>query len=113
MIPRPEPKAIVELLKKYKPGFLPGVPSIFVGLLADEQFRKMDLSFIQGFISGAAPLAEDPIRDLQKPTGATILEVSGMTETTPVATVTPWGGTIKPCTVGCPVPCLLYTSPSP
>lgn len=104
MIPRPEPKAIVELLKKYKPGFLPGVPSIFVGLLADEKFRKMDLSFIQGFFSGAAPLAEDTIRDLQKLTGATILEVYGMTETTPVATVTPWGGTIKPGTVGCPVP---------
>jgi long-chain acyl-CoA synthetase len=104
MIPRPEPKTIVELLKKYKPGFLPGVPSIFVGLLADEKFRKMDLSFIQGFFSGAAPLAEDTIRDLQALTGVTILEVYGMTETTPVATITPWGGEIKPGTVGCPVP---------
>jgi long-chain acyl-CoA synthetase len=104
MIPRPEPKTIVELLKKYKPGFLPGVPSIFVGLLADEKFRKMDLSFIQGFFSGAAPLAEDTIRGLQALTGATILEVYGMTETTPVATITPWGGEIKPGTVGCPVP---------
>ncbi|MHB8897002.1 MAG: long-chain-fatty-acid--CoA ligase [Candidatus Geothermincolia bacterium] len=104
MIPRPEPKAIVELLKKYRPGFLPGVPSIFVGLLADEEFRKMDLSFIRGFFSGAAPLAADTIRDLKALTGATILEVYGMTETTPIATVTPWGGEIKPGTVGCPVP---------
>ena len=104
MIPRPEPKAIVELLKKYKPGFLPGVPSIFVGLLADDEFRKMDLSFIRGFFSGAAPLAADTIRDLKALTGATILEVYGMTETTPIATVTPWGGEIKPGTVGCPLP---------
>jgi len=104
MIPRPEPKAIVELLKKYRPGFLPGVPSIFVGLLADDEFRKMDLKFIRGFFSGAAPLAADTIRDLKELTGATILEVYGMTETTPIATVTPWGGEIKAGTVGCPLP---------
>lgn len=104
MIPRPEPKAMVELLKKYKPQFLPGVPAIFVGLLNDPEFRRMDLSFIRGFFSGAAPLAADTIKELQDLTGATILEVYGLTETTPVITVTPWGGKIKPGTVGIPVP---------
>ncbi len=103
MIPRPEPKAMVELLKKYKPMYLPGVPAIFVGLLNDPEFREMDLSFIDGFFSGAAPLAADTIKDLQDLTGATILEVYGLTETTPIITVTPWGGTIKPGTVGVPV----------
>lgn len=104
MIPRPEPGAIIELLKKYRPGFLPGVPTIFVGLLATPEFREMDLSFIKGFFSGAAPLAADTIRDLQDLTGATILEVYGMTETTPIICITPWGGTIKPGTVGVPAP---------
>ncbi len=104
MIPRPEPGTIIELLKKYRPGFLPGVPTIFVGLLATPEFREMDLSFIKGFFSGAAPLAADTIRDLQDLTGATILEVYGMTETTPIICITPWGGTIKPGTVGVPAP---------
>jgi long-chain acyl-CoA synthetase len=104
MIPRPEPEGIMEILKKYKPGWLPGVPTIFVGLLKDEGFRKMDLSFIKGFFSGAAPLAPDTIRDLQELTGATMCEVYGLSETTPVVTITPWGGVIKPGTVGCPVP---------
>ena len=31
-------------------------------------------------------------------------EVYGSTETSPVVTVTPWGGTVKPGTVGVPVP---------
>jgi long-chain acyl-CoA synthetase len=103
MIPRPEPKGVIEILKKDKPDYLPGVPTIFVGLLAEPEFREMDLSFIKGFFSGAAPLAADTIRDLKELTGATILEVYGQTETAPIATVTPWGGEIKPGTVGIPV----------
>ncbi|MHB8780142.1 MAG: long-chain-fatty-acid--CoA ligase [Candidatus Geothermincolia bacterium] len=104
MIPRPEPEMLVELLKKYRPDYLPGVPTIFVGLLANEEFRKLDLHFIQGFFSGAAPLASDTIRDLKELTGATMAEVYGLSETAPIATVTPWGGVIKPGTVGVPVP---------
>lgn len=104
IIPRPEPEGIIELLKKYRPTFLPGVPTIFVGLLSTEEFRNMDLGNIKGFFSGAAPLAADTIRDLKDLTGATILEVYGMTETAPIITCTPWGGEIKPGTVGVPVP---------
>jgi long-chain acyl-CoA synthetase len=104
LVPRPDPKINIELIKKYKPTFLPGVPTIFVGLLAEPAFRKMDLSSIKGFFSGAAPLAADTIRDLKSLTGADMCEVYGLTENAPIATVTPWGGTIKPGTVGCPVP---------
>ncbi|MBW2544724.1 MAG: long-chain fatty acid--CoA ligase [Deltaproteobacteria bacterium] len=103
MIPRPEPKALAELIKKYKPTFIPGAPTIFVGLLAEPEFRKMDFSRVKGFFSGAAPLAADTIRDLKELTGATMCEVYGQTETSPVATVTPWKGVIKPGTVGVPV----------
>jgi long-chain acyl-CoA synthetase len=104
MVPRPEPKINVELIKKQKPTFLPGVPTIFVGLLADPEFRKLDFSSIKGFFSGAAPLAADTIRDLKDLTGATMCEVYGSTETAPFATVTPWGGKVKPGTVGIPIP---------
>jgi len=103
MIPRPDPNSILEVLEKHSPTFLPGVPTIFVGLLADPRFRSMDLSFLKGFFSGAAPLAADTIRDLKDLTGATISEVYGMTETSPAVTLTPWGGTIKPGTVGVPI----------
>ncbi|MBN2283885.1 MAG: long-chain fatty acid--CoA ligase [Deltaproteobacteria bacterium] len=104
MIPRPDPKGIIDLIKKYKPTFIPGAPTIFVGLLAEPEFRKMDLGFIKGFFSGAAPLAADTIKDLKDLTGATMCEVYGQTETSPIATVTPWKGVIKPGTVGIPVP---------
>ncbi len=103
MVPRPEPKINIELIKKYKPTFLPGVPTIFVGLLADSGFRKLDHSSMKGFFSGAAPLAADTLADLKDVTGATMCEVYGSTETTALATITPWGGIIKPGTVGVPV----------
>ena len=103
MVPRPDPKINIELIKKFKPTFLPGVPTLFVGLLADPNFRKLDLSSVKGFFSGAAALASDVIRELKDLTGATMCEVYGTTETAPYATVTPWGGTAKPGTVGVPI----------
>ena len=104
MVPRPEPQINIEIIKKYKPTFLPGVPTIFVGLLAEPAFRSLDLSSIKGFFSGAAPLAADTIKDLKDLTGAMMCEVYGSTEAGPFVTVTPWGGQIKPGTVGIPMP---------
>jgi long-chain acyl-CoA synthetase len=103
MVPRPEPKINIELIKKYNPTFLPGVPTIFVGLLAEADFRKLDFSEMKGFFSGAAPLAADTIKDLKDLTGATMCEVYGSTETTAMVSITPWRGRIKPGTVGVPV----------
>ncbi len=103
MVPRPEPQINIDIIKKYKPTFLPGVPTIFVGLLAEPAFRNLDLSSIKGFFSGAAPLAADTIKDLNDLTGAMMCEVYGSTEAGPFITITPWGGQVKPGTVGIPV----------
>lgn len=103
LVPRPEPRINIEILKKHRPTILPGVPTIFIGLLADPDFRKLDLSFIKGFFSGAAPLAMDTIKDLKNLTGAMMCEIYGITETSPMIAGTPWGGTNKPGTVGVPL----------
>jgi len=86
------------------PGFLPGVPTIFMGLLNREAFRKMDLSFIKRFFTGAAPLAPDTAKQLQALTGKGIYDVYGLTEDTAFATCTPWKGKAKQGTVGVPLP---------
>jgi len=104
MVPRPDAKINVELIKKHRPTFVPGVPTMFVGMLADPEFRQLDFSSVKGFFSGAAPLAADTIRDLKELTGSTMCEVYGSAETAPFATVTPWGGEVKPGTVGIPLP---------
>jgi long-chain acyl-CoA synthetase len=104
LIPKPEPALLVDTIASGKPNYIGAVPTTYVGLLALEKFRKMDLSFIKGFFSGAAPLPEEVIRQLQDATGSVMLEIYGMTETSPVVTATPWRGRIKPGTVGIPVP---------
>ncbi|HDI59868.1 MAG TPA: long-chain fatty acid--CoA ligase [Desulfobacteraceae bacterium] len=104
LVPRPEPATIVEVLKKSRPTLVPGVPTIYVGLLADERFTRMDLSFIKGFLAGAAPLPLEIIQRLEKLTDGTMVNVYGLTEMTPMATASPWKGLSKPGTVGLPLP---------
>ncbi len=104
LVPRPEPEVITKMLKKFKPSFLPGVPTIFVGLLNYKPFRDMDLSFVKGYFGGAAPLSLDTLNDLKKLYNAVIYDVYGATENTAFATCIPWKGKIKTGSVGLPLP---------
>jgi len=104
LVPRPDPVVITSMLKKFKPTFLPGVPTIFVGLLNHKPFREMDLSFVKGYFGGAAPLAGDTLNQLRELHGAVINDVYGATENTAFATCTPWKGKVKIGTVGVPLP---------
>lgn len=104
LVPRPTPEAIVEQLRKFRPSFLPGVPTIYTGLLQNAEFRTMDLSFVKGYFGGAAPLPDDTVNELRSLHGAIINDVYGATENTAFATCTPWGGKVKTGTVGVPLP---------
>ncbi|SHJ31446.1 long-chain acyl-CoA synthetase [Desulfatibacillum alkenivorans DSM 16219] len=104
MVPRPEPGVIIDMIKKFNPTFLPGVPTIFMGLLANEEFRKLDLSGVKGYFGGAAPLSEATLNELKKLHGAVINDVFGATENTAFGTCTPWKGKVKLGTVGVPLP---------
>jgi len=104
LVPRPDPVVICNMLKKFKPTFLPGVPTIFVGLLNHKPFRKLDLSFVKGYFGGAAPLSQDTLNQLKELHGATINDVYGATENTAFASCMPWKGNIKYGSVGVPIP---------
>jgi len=104
LVPRPEPGQILDIIEKFKPTLLPGVSTIFVALLNNEKFLKMDLSFVKGYITGASPMAVDTIEKLKKVRNVPLINVYGLTEITPMGTATPWGGNEKPETVGVPLP---------
>ena len=103
-IPKPDPASVLDIVKKYKPHYLPGVPTIFNGLLNNEEFTTMDLSFIKGYFSGGAPLPIDTYNRLKELNGSDLISIYGLTECTVTATISPWGGKVKPGTEGVPVP---------
>lgn len=104
LVPRPDPQVIIAILKKFKPTLLPGVPTIFIGLLAEEAFRKTDLTSVKAFLAGAAPLPLKVIERLKALRECPIINVYGLTEICPMGTATPWGREEKPGTVGVPLP---------
>jgi long-chain acyl-CoA synthetase len=104
LVPRPDPQVVIEILRKHKPTLLPGVPTIYIGLLAQEEFRKMNLSSVKAFLAGAAPLPVEVIRELKALRDAPVINIYGLTEICPMGTATPWGGQEKPGTVGIPLP---------
>ncbi|GAB6270990.1 hypothetical protein KN63_06610 [Smithella sp. F21] len=104
LVPKPEPDTIVYLLENFKPSLLPGVPTVYIGLLNNEKFRKLDFSFLKAFMAGAAPLAVETIKQLKALKNVPIINVYGLTEICPMGTATPWGGNEKSGTVGVPLP---------
>lgn len=104
LIPKPESKAVLDAILKYKATIVPAVPTIYTGLLGLPKFGKKDMSFVKGFFSGAAPLPGESIDKLKKATGADMIEAYGMTESTAMITVTPWRGKLKVGSVGVPLP---------
>jgi long-chain acyl-CoA synthetase len=104
LIPRPEPQVLLEAIDAYKPSFLPLVPTLFVGILRHPDLKKFNLKSVKGCFSGAAPLALETIKEFEAATGSQICEGYGLSETTPVATINPFGGKTKVGSIGLPVP---------
>jgi len=104
LIPRPEAGAVLDALIKHKVDFMPAVPTFYVGLLNHPKIKESDISTIKGCFSGAAPLPVDVIREFEAKTGAPICEGYGLSETTPVVTINPYGGKTIPGSIGLPIP---------
>lgn len=105
LIPKPQPDALLEAIKKFKPSFAPLVPTMYIGILNNPAIDKTDLTSIKGCFSGSSPLPLEIIRDFENKTGAVIVEGFGLTESSPVTHVNPFaGGKRKAGSIGIPIP---------
>jgi long-chain acyl-CoA synthetase len=104
LVPRPEPQALLEAIDTYKPTFLHAVPTMYVGMLQHPDFKKYDVTSLKRCFSGAAPLPVEVIRAFESTSGAKICEAYGLSETTPAATLNPYGGKTKVGSIGLPLP---------
>ncbi len=104
LVPKPEPKSVLEAISKYKATYLPAVPTMYNGMINFPDLKKYDISSLKGCFSGGAPLPMETIKRFEQLTGSQICEGYGLTETSPVATINPFGGKTKPGTIGLPIP---------
>ncbi len=104
LVPKPQPDALLEAIRKYKPSFTPLVPAMYMGILNNPAINKTDLTSIKGCFSGSAPLPLEIIRDFENKTGAVIVEGFGLTESSPVTHINPFaGGKRKAGSIGVPI----------
>jgi long-chain acyl-CoA synthetase len=96
---------IIKAIGKEKPNGIVNVPTIFLELLKRPAFRALDFSPVDWFVSGAAPFPPEYINEFEQVVGeGKLIEVVGMTETTPVLTSLPRFGKKKAGSVGIPYP---------
>ena len=94
-------------MKEYegKISLMYNVPTLYMMLLKNRKFKKVDLSSVQGYISGAAPFPTQSINEFEQVVGESkVVEAYGMTEASPGVTMNPYLGTKKIGTVGVPFP---------
>ena len=80
-----------------------GVPTLYAALL-DRPVAGQDISCLRYCYCGAAPMSADQIRAFERLTGVQLLEGYGLTETTCVSAINPFGGERRPGSVGLAVP---------
>jgi long-chain acyl-CoA synthetase len=91
-------------MKKYHPTVLVNVPSLYQILINFRKFKRLDHSAIVSCISAAAPFPKESQEALESIVGkGKLLELYGMTELSPVATMNPSIGNKKLGKVGMPI----------
>jgi len=105
----PDPRDIDDLvatLRKVRPTFLPGVPTLFNALVnhPDVQTGKVNFKTMKLCVSGASSLLPEVKTRFETLTGGRVVEGYGLTESMMAAVVTPLHGPYKPGSVGTPLP---------
>jgi long-chain acyl-CoA synthetase len=104
MVPKPQPKELLEATRKYKPTFSPMVPTMYVGMLQHPDLKKTDMKCYKLLTSGGSSLPVEVLKQFKELTGADINEGFGMTETSPQTHLNPGGGVHKAGSIGIPYP---------
>ncbi|NPU83460.1 MAG: AMP-binding protein [Syntrophaceae bacterium] len=105
IIPNPRDlQYFVKAMETYRPTMTVNVPTIYLELLKLPEFRALDFSGVRFFVSGAAAFPAENIREFEEVVGkGKVIEVCGMTETSPVIVALPLKGVKKVGSVGMPV----------
>ena len=103
LIPNPRDiKSFIKILAKNPCTVFIGINTLFIALLNNAQFRRLDFSALKLTFSGGMALTEAAATRWEMVTGCPVLEGYGLTETSPVLTINP-SERIQLGTIGIPV----------
>ncbi|MFX1448108.1 MAG: AMP-binding protein, partial [Promethearchaeota archaeon] len=95
---------ICNSIKQYQPTVLVNVPSLYQILINFKKFKRLDHSKLRQCISAASPFPKESQEKLEEIVGqGKLLELYGMTELSPVATMNPSIGKKQLGKVGMPI----------
>ncbi|MBM9458478.1 long-chain fatty acid--CoA ligase [Nocardioides sp. zg-536] len=106
MLPRFEPKAAISLMLSEKVTFFAGVPTMYWGLLGalDDSVDVATLANnLRVAVAGGAALPVEVHHRFEERFGVTILEGYGLSETSPVASFSPYGEPVRVGSIGTPI----------
>lgn len=101
---RDRPDRFLKLVQKHSPTTFPGVPTLFNALASYPDIGKYNLKTVKYCLSGAAPMPLEVAHRWKAATGASLVEVFGLTEASPVTHANPVYGDQKLGSVGLPLP---------
>jgi long-chain acyl-CoA synthetase len=106
LIPNPrDTDHIIKEMLKYRPSVLANVPTLYQMLLKNPKFKKIDKEMIDFVISAAAPFPKESQEILENVIGGgKLIELYGMTETSPLTIGNPSKGKKMLGHVGLPFP---------
>ncbi len=96
--------AFVKVLAQYKFASLPAVNTLFIGLLNNPEFAKVDFSKLLFGVGGGAATQRAVAEQWQQVTGTPLLEGYGLTECSPTVSVNPYDLKEFSGGIGLPVP---------
>ncbi|MBT0587461.1 long-chain-fatty-acid--CoA ligase FadD [Alteromonas oceanisediminis] len=97
-------QGFVSELSKYPFAILPGVNTLFNGLLNTPEFKELDFSQFKFGLGGGMAVQRPVAEKWQEVTGTVLLEGYGLTECSPVVTVNPPSLEAYKGSIGMPVP---------
>lgn len=106
LVPRFEPKAVIDLMVKEKVNMFAGVPTMYWALLTDDTSPENVKGIKENLrvaVSGGSALPLEVLKGIKEKFGADILEGYGLSETSPVASFNRPDRPTKPGSIGLPI----------
>jgi long-chain acyl-CoA synthetase len=99
-----DPAQTVDDIEHGRATAFPGVPTMFIAIVAQPGLENRDFSSLKLISSGGAPLPVEVAQRFESLTGQRVGGGWGMTETSPAGTFIPTGMEMRPGLIGLPLP---------